>query len=50
MHSLLVDDHPLYREVLRGTVLHAYPDTTIEEAGSIAAACESLRDTQGMIS
>ncbi len=48
MHFLIVDDHPLYREALRGTVLHAYPDTTVEEAGSIAAACELLGDTRGI--
>ena len=45
MHFLIVDDHPLYREALRTTVLLAYPDTSVEEADSIAAACASCCTT-----
>ena len=48
MHFLIVDDHPLYREALRGTVLLAYPDSGVEEAGSIAAACERLHASRGV--
>ena len=46
MRFLIVDDHPLYREALGGTVLHAYPDTNVEEVGSIAGACELLHDAR----
>lgn len=48
MHFLIVDDHPLYREALRGTVLLAYPDTRVDEAGSIAAACETLQEARNV--
>ena len=48
MHFLIVDDHPLYREALRGTVLQAYPDTLVEEAGSISVACELLSASRGI--
>ena len=48
MHFLIVDDHPLYREALRGTVLLAYPGALVEEAGSIAAACEILGEARSI--
>ena len=48
MHFLIVDDHPLYREAVRGTVLLAYPDTRVEEASTIASACELLQEARGI--
>lgn len=46
MHFLIADDHPLYREALRGTVMLAYPEATVEEAGSIAVACDVLKEAR----
>jgi len=34
---LIADDHPLFREALRGAVLRALPDATLREADSVAA-------------
>ena len=32
---LVADDHPLFRDALRHTVMATYPDATIEEAGTL---------------
>ena len=48
MQFLIVDDHPFYREALRGTLLLAYLDTCVEKAGSISAACELLQEARGV--
>lgn len=45
---LIVDDHPMFREALRGAVAVARPDASVFEAGGIEAACAVLRDTQGI--
>ena len=34
---LIADDHPLFREALRGAVLRALPDATLREADSVSA-------------
>ncbi len=34
---LIADDHPLFREALRGAVLRALPQATLREADSVAA-------------
>jgi DNA-binding NarL/FixJ family response regulator len=45
---LIVDDHPMFREALRGAVKFALADADIFEAGSIEAAREALRDKAGV--
>ena len=40
---LIVDDHPMFREALRGAVQFALADAEVFEAGSIDAACEAIR-------
>lgn len=34
-HLLIADDHPLFREALRGVLARAFPDTTIHEAATL---------------
>ena len=45
---LIVDDHPMFREALRGAVGVARAHAKVFEAGGIEAACEVLRSTQGI--
>ncbi len=45
---LIVDDHPMFREALRGAVAAARVDAEVFDAGGIEAACEVLRGTQGI--
>jgi len=45
---LIVDDHPMFREALRGAVKSALPNAKILEAGSIEAAREALRSGPGV--
>jgi DNA-binding NarL/FixJ family response regulator len=40
---LIVDDHPMFREALRGAVQFALANAEVFEAGSIDAACEAIR-------
>jgi len=42
---LIVDDHPMFREALRGAVAVAQVDAEVSEVGGIEAACEVLRGT-----
>ena len=42
MHFAIIDDHPLFREALLSTVQIAFPGSVIEEADSIAAACDVI--------
>ena len=39
---LIADDHPLFREALRGAVLRALPEATLLEAASVGALLEAL--------
>ena len=39
---LIADDHPLFREALRGAVLRAVPEATPLEAASVGALLEAL--------
>ena len=45
---LIVDDHPMFREALRGAVKFALADAEVFEAGSIAVAREVIRDKTGI--
>jgi DNA-binding NarL/FixJ family response regulator len=45
---LIVDDHPMFREALRGAVQSALPEASIFEAGSIEAASKAIRGEQGI--
>jgi len=40
---LIVDDHPMFREALRGAVTFGLEHASVFEAGSIAAAEEAIR-------
>ncbi|PZQ11887.1 MAG: DNA-binding response regulator [Ancylobacter novellus] len=42
MHFAIIDDHPLFREALLTTVHVAFPGSIVEEADSLAAACEVI--------
>jgi DNA-binding NarL/FixJ family response regulator len=39
---LVVDDHPLFRDALKGAVAHACPDCELIEADSVATLLEAL--------
>jgi DNA-binding NarL/FixJ family response regulator len=45
---LIVDDHPMFREALRGAVKLALANADVFEAGSIDAACEVIRAEPGI--
>ena len=45
MNVLIVDDHPIVAEYLRGAAGRAIPDAVIRLAGDLEAAFESMRDT-----
>lgn len=45
---LIVDDHPMFREALRGAIKFALADAEIFEAGSIEAARDTLRGESGI--
>lgn len=45
---LIVDDHPMFREALRGAIKFALADAEIFEAGSIEAARDALRGETGI--
>jgi DNA-binding NarL/FixJ family response regulator len=45
---LIVDDHPMFREALRGAVKFALADAEVFEAGSIDAAREAIRSKSGI--
>lgn len=45
---LIVDDHPMFRDALRGAVKFALADATVFEAGSIDAAREAIRGESGI--
>lgn len=45
---LIVDDHPMFREALRGAVKFALADAEVFEAGSIDAAREAIRGENGI--
>lgn len=45
---LIVDDHPMFREALRGAVRFALDDAEVFEAGSIDAARETIRAEAGI--
>lgn len=44
---LIVDDHPMFREALRGAVKSALPKVKVFEVGSIEAARDILRNEPG---
>ena len=44
MRILIVDDHPLVREALRGTLLALVPDATFLEAADATGAARALRE------
>jgi DNA-binding NarL/FixJ family response regulator len=48
MKTLLIDDHPLFREGLALLMAHAFPDLHIQQAGSIGQAIERLRSDPGI--
>jgi DNA-binding NarL/FixJ family response regulator len=45
---LIVDDHPMFREALRGAVKFALADAEVFEAGSIDAARGTIRNQSGI--
>lgn len=45
MNVLIVDDHPIVAEYLRGAAGRAIPDAVVRIAGDLEAALESMRDT-----
>lgn len=48
MHRfLIVDDHPLFREALRGAVLAAFPDAAVAEATGMSEALERIAGPDG---
>ncbi|OQX10562.1 MAG: hypothetical protein BWK73_19940 [Thiothrix lacustris] len=47
MRILIIDDHPLFREVLRQYVEDSYPDARIFEAGSVQEAMAVLVEYAG---
>ena len=44
MNVLIVDDHPMVAEYLRGAAGRAIPDAVVRIAGDLEAALESMRD------
>ena len=46
MHFAIVDDHPMFREALLGAVTVAFPGTMIDEADSLASACEVIERSE----
>lgn len=42
MHFAIIDDHPLFREALASTVQIAFPGAQVDEADTIAAACDVI--------
>lgn len=47
MRILIIDDHPLFREILRQYVEDSYPDARIFEAGSMPEAMAVLAEYAG---
>ncbi len=47
MRILIIDDHPLFREVLRQYMEDSYPDARIFEAGSMQEAMAVLTEYSG---
>lgn len=45
MNVLIVDDHPIVAEYLRGAAGRAIPDAVVRLAGDLEAALESMRDS-----
>lgn len=45
---LIVDDHPMFREALRGAIKLALADAEVFEAGNINAGCETIRAEPGI--
>src|SRR3970282_138904 len=45
VNVLIVDDHPMVAEYLRGAAGRAIPDAVVRIAGDLEAAFESMRDT-----
>lgn len=45
MNVLIVDDHPIVAEYLRGAAGRAMPDAVVRNAGDLEAAFESMRDS-----
>lgn len=45
MNVLIVDDHPIVAEYLRGAVGRAMPDAVVRLAGELDAAFESMRES-----
>ena len=45
---LIVDDHPMFREALRGAVKSARPEVEVFEVGGIEAARDMLRSEPGI--
>ena len=39
---LIADDHPLFREALKGALTHQHPDITIRESANLEATLEQL--------
>ena len=48
MQILIVDDHPLFRDALRGTVAAVLDGADVEEADGIEAACRVLERQRNM--
>ena len=46
MHFAIIDDHPMFREALLGAVTVAFPGTMIDEADSLASACEVIERSE----
>lgn len=44
MNVLIVDDHPMILEYLRGAVAHVLPDAVVRSAGSLREALEASRE------
>lgn len=48
MHFAVVDDHPMFREALLGAVHVAFPGSVVDEADSIAAACDVIAKSEAL--
>jgi DNA-binding NarL/FixJ family response regulator len=48
MRILIADDHPLYREAIRGRLERLFPDSDIVEAASLDEAIASAHQANGM--
>lgn len=48
MHFAVIDDHPLFREALAGTLQAAFPGARVDEAEGIAAGCDVIARDAGV--